>query len=459
MLGLPPIRGPPERAIIANGRHGQNREREAKLSTIVIEGGVPLRGEVRAGGSKNGTLPLLAAALMVEGETVLENVPLIEDVCTMLEMLKALGARWEWLGPGVLRIDGSGVNRTVAPYDLVRRMRGSFYVAGALLARFREAEVPLPGGCVIGSRPVDFHLAGFRALGAEISEEHGVMRGRASRLRGARIFLDPRYRSVGATINIMLAATLAEGTTVIENASREPEVVSCQEFLSRCGAKIRGIGAATVAIEGVEKLRPARYRAIPDRMEAGTYLLAGALTGGDVTVTCVRPDHMHAVLEKLAEAGYVVHNYGDALRVAGGKRPRAIDVTTAPYPGFPTDLQPNFGVLAAVAQGTSVIEETIFESRFNYADELARMGANIRVVGRAAIIRGVSKLFGAPVEATDIRAGSALVLAGLIAEGRTEVAGAEFLDRGYEALVDKLAALGGSIARFRDGAAEASCSL
>jgi UDP-N-acetylglucosamine 1-carboxyvinyltransferase len=245
----------------------------------------------------------------------------------------------------------------------------------------------------------------------------------------------------------MLAATLAEGTTVIENASREPEVVCCEEFLSKCGAKIKGIGAATLVIEGVDKLHPTRHEVIPDRMEAGTYLLAGALTGGNVTVTRVRPDHMHAVIEKLEEAGYVVHKYGDALRVAGGMRPRSVDITTSPYPGFPTDLQPNFGVLAAVAEGTSVIEETIFESRFNYADELARMGANIRVVGRAAVIRGVEKLFGAPVEATDIRAGSALVLAGLIAEGRTEIEGAELLDRGYEAVVEKLSGLGAQIHR------------
>ncbi len=418
------------------------------MSKIIVEGGERLRGEVQAGGSKNGSLPLLAAALMIPGETILENVPHIDDVCTMLEMLQALGAKCEWVNHGVLRIDATHVNSTVAPYDLVRRMRGSFYVAGALLGRFGEAEVPLPGGCVIGSRPVDFHLAGFKALGAEIKEEHGVMHGKASRLRGARIFLDPRYRSVGATINIMLAATLAEGTTIIENASREPEVVSCQEFLSRCGAKIQGIGAATVVIKGVRELHPATFRAIPDRMEAGTYLLAGALTRGDVTVTHVRPDHMHAVLEKLSEAGFVVHNYGDALRIAGGRRPKAIDITTAPYPGFPTDLQPNFGVLAAVADGTSVIEETIFESRFNYADELARMGANVRVVGRAAIIKGVEKLYGAPVEATDIRAGSALVLAGLIAEGQTEIDGAEFLDRGYEALVPKLASLGANIKRI-----------
>jgi UDP-N-acetylglucosamine 1-carboxyvinyltransferase len=444
-----------------NGRRdiATPRGRVSWVAKIIVTGGQPLEGKVRASGSKNGTLPLLAAALLVPGETILENVPRIEDVRTMLEMLQALGARWEWLGPGELRIDARGVNRTVAPYDLVRRMRGSFYVAGALLARFREAEVPLPGGCVIGPRPVDFHLAGFRALGAQIEEQHGVMRARAAQLRGGRINLDPRFRSVGATINIMLAACLAEGTTVIENASREPEVVSCQEFLSRCGARIQGIGASTVVIEGVTQLHPTRYRAIPDRMEAGTFLLAGALTGGDVTVEDVRPDHMHAPLEKLEEAGFVVHNYGDALRVRGGPRPRAIDITTAPYPGFPTDLQPNFGVLAAVAEGTSVIEETIFEARFNYADELARMGADIRVVGRAAIIRGVDKLFGAPVEATDIRAASALLLAGLIAEGKTEIDGAQFLDRGYEDAVGKLRALGAHIERLEQGAQEtAVCS-
>lgn len=428
------------------------------MSKLIIEGGAPLAGEIRTGGSKNGSLPLLAASLMVKGETILDNVPLIDDVSTMIEMLQALGADVEWIGPGQLRIDATNVNQTVAPYDLVRKMRGSFYVAGALLARFREAEVPLPGGCVIGQRPVDCHVSGFRALGASISEEHGVMRAKAVRLVGARLFLDPRYRSVGATINIMLAAALAEGTTVIENASREPEVVSCQEFLSRCGARIRGIGAATVVVDGVKELHPTRYAVIPDRMEAGTYMLAGALTGGNVTVTHVRPDHMLSVLEKLREAGYLAHNYGDALRITGGGRPHSIDITTAPYPGFPTDLQPNFGVLAAVAEGTSVIEETIFESRFNYADELARMGANIRVVGRAAIVRGVEKLLGAPVEATDIRAGSALALAGLIAEGKTEIEGAEFLDRGYENVVSKLSSLGARIQRLGEmGNVQAIC--
>ncbi len=425
------------------------------MSKIIIEGGVPLQGEISASGSKNGTLPLLAAALICKTESIIENVPRIRDVLTMIEMLRALGAKVEWIGAHELLIDPSGVNTTTAPYELVRKMRGSFYVAGALLARFGEAEVPLPGGCVIGSRPVDFHLAGFRALGATIREEHGVMYAKAAKLRGATIYLDPRYRSVGATINIMLAACVAEGTTIIENASREPEVVSCQDFLSRCGAKITGIGAATVVIEGVRELHGVRYRAIPDRMEAGTFLLAGALTGGDVTVRDVRPDHMHAVIEKLQEAGYVVHNYGDALRIRGGRRPDAIDITTAPYPGFPTDLQPNFGVLAAVARGTSVIEETIFESRFNYADELARMGAQIRVVGRAAIVRGVEKLYGAPVEATDIRASSALVLAGLIAEGQTEIDNAEFLERGYEDAVAKLRSLGAEIAQVDEKPSEA----
>jgi UDP-N-acetylglucosamine 1-carboxyvinyltransferase len=429
------------------------------VAKIVVHGGSPLQGEVKASGSKNGTLPLLAAAMLIEGETILENVPIIQDVLTMVEMIEALGAKCKWLAPGTLRIDATSLAKSVAPYELVRRMRGSFYVAGALLARFGEAEVPLPGGCVIGSRPVDYHLMGFRALGADIHEDHGIMHASADRLRGARVYLDPRYRSVGATINIMLAACVAEGTTIIENASREPEVVACEEFLSSAGAKIQGIGAATLVIDGIKRLHGARCRAIPDRMEAGTYLIAGALTGGDFTVTDVRPDHMHAVIEKLQEAGFVIHNHGTALRVVGGRRPRAIDVTTAPYPGFPTDLQPNFGVVASVADGTSVIEETIFESRYNYADELARMGANIRVVGRAAIVRGVETLFGAPVEATDIRAGSALVLAGLIADGVTEIDGADFLDRGYEDIVTKLAGAGARIelvGRARPEAAQCS---
>ena len=413
----------------------------------MISGGYPLEGTVRVAGSKNGTLPLLAAALLVEGETIIENVPDIHDVATMIEMLRRLGAKCNFLSPGVLKIDATNLTSVSAPYDLVRRMRGSFYVAGPLLARFGAAEVPLPGGCVIGSRPVDFHVRGFRALGAEVEEKHGMMYAQATKLKGTRIYMDPRFRSVGATVNIMLAAALAEGTTAIENASREPEVVACQQFLLGCGADVQGVGSATVVINGVKRLRGSRFTSIPDRMEAGTFMYAAAITGGDVTLEAVSPYHMDYVLETLRQAGVNLTIEPNRIRVRADGRAAPVDITTAPYPGFPTDLQPAHGVLAATATGTSIIEETIFDARYNYIDELIRMGASVKIVDRAAIFKGVPKLYAAPVEASDIRAGAALILAGIVADGETEITGAEFLDRGYENIEAKLSALGARITR------------
>lgn len=420
------------------------------MDDIVVTGGRPLAGSVRAGGSKNGTLPLLAASLLIDGETIIDNVPGIEDVGTMIQMLRALGAKCEFLGPGKLRIDASTVNSVAAPYDLVRKMRGSFYVAGPLLARFGECEVPLPGGCVIGSRPVDFHIMGFKALGAEVTERHGVMKARAGRLRGTRVFMDPRLRSVGATVNIMLASVLAAGTTIIENASREPEVVSCQQFLVDCGARIEGIGTGTLAVHGVHRLREASVRAIADRMEAGTFLCAAAAAGGDVTVEDCDPEYMDLVLDVLRRAGTAVTTGPDWVRLRAVGRPLPVDIMTAPYPGYPTDLQPCHGVLASIARGTTIIEETIFDARYNYTDELARMGAHIRIVDSAAIVKGQPRLYAAPVEATDIRAGAALIIAGMIAEGQTEISGAGFLDRGYEDIEGKLRSLGADITRRSD---------
>jgi UDP-N-acetylglucosamine 1-carboxyvinyltransferase len=417
------------------------------VDDIIVVGGKPLAGRVQAGGSKNGTLPLLAAALLVDGVTVVDNIPDIEDVGTMIEMLRALGAGCEFIGPTRLRIDASNITSLAPPYDLVRKMRASFYVAGPLLSRFGACEVPLPGGCVIGHRPVDFHIQGFKALGAEVNERGGVMRARASRMRGTRIFMDPRMRSVGATVNIMLAAVLAEGTTILENASREPEVVSCQEFLVNAGADISGIGTATVVIRGVERLRETEVRAIPDRMEAGTFLYAAATAGGDVTVEDCCPAHMEIVLDVLRKAGAAITTGPDWVRLRAVGRPLPVDIITAPYPGYPTDLQPNHGVLAAVARGTTIIEETIFDARYNYTDELARMGAHIRIVDSAAIIKGQPRLYAAPVEATDIRAGAALILAGLVAEGQTEIAGSSFIDRGYDNIEGKLRGIGAEITR------------
>ncbi len=426
------------------------------MARFRITGGTPLSGSVEVSGSKNGSLPLLAAALLVDGEVVLHNIPSIRDINTMIQMLRALGAKAEFRQDGGLAIDSSTVDSVKAPYDLVRRMRGSFYVAGPLLARFGEAQVPLPGGCVIGSRPVDFHIRGFKALGAQVEEKYGVMHGRAERLVGTRIYMDPRLRSVGATVNLTLAATLAEGTTVIENASREPEVVDCQNLLAACGADIEGIGTTTLTIHGVDRLHGTEWTAISDRMEAGTFLIAGALTRGDVTIGSIVPEHLHMVTELLEQAGCEIDTGDRSIRLRMDRRPDAVDVMTAPYPGYPTDLQPATGVLMSVANGVSVIEETIFDARFNYVDELLRMGADVRVMEGAAIFKGVPQLSGAPVLATDIRAGAALILAGLCAEGVTEVSGGALVDRGYEDITGKLRSVGAEIEGLPEADPESS---
>jgi len=415
------------------------------MARFKIAGGAPLHGTVPISGSKNGSLPLLAATLLVDGEVVLRDIPDISDIRTMIRMLQALGVKIEHREDGALSIDCSNITSVSAPYDLVRRMRGSFYVAGPLLARFGEAQVPLPGGCVIGSRPVDFHIRGFKALGAHVEEKYGVMHGKADRLVGTRIDMDPRFRSVGATVNLMLAATLADGVTIIANASREPEVVDCQQFLAACGARIEGIDTTTLRITGVERLTGTEWSAIPDRMEAGTFLIAGALTRGDVTVAPAEPERLRIVTDMLAQAGCDIQVAENSVRLRMDRRPRAVDVMTAPYPGYPTDLQPNTGVLMSVADGTSVMEESIFDARFNYVDELLRMGADVRVMEGAAIFKGVPQLFGAPVVATDIRAGAALILAGLCAEGVTEISGGSLVGRGYEDITGKLKGLGAQV--------------
>ena len=415
------------------------------MSCFRITGGTPLNGRVDVSGSKNGSLPLLAAALLIDGEVVLHNIPDIRDIRTMIRMLRALGASAQFREDGGLVIDSSTVNGVSAPYDLFRRMRGSFYVAGPLLARFGEAQVPLPGGCVIGSRPVDLHIKGFKSFGAEVQERYGVMHATAQRLQGTRIDMDPRLRSVGATVNLMLAATLADGTTVIENASREPEVVSCQQFLAACGADIEGIGTTTLRITGVDRLHGTEWRAISDRMEAGTYLIAGALTRGDVTVGPIDAEHLRMVIEMLQQAGCDIEVGEGTVRIRMDDRPVAVDVMTAPYPGYPTDLQPNTGVLMSISRGAAVVEETLFDARFNYVDELLRMGADVRVMEGAAIFKGVPQLFAAPVVATDIRAGAALILAGLCAEGVTEISGGSLVGRGYEDIPGKLKQLGARI--------------
>jgi UDP-N-acetylglucosamine 1-carboxyvinyltransferase len=427
------------------------------VDMLHIVGSQPLHGEVRISGSKNGTLPLLAAALLAEGESQIDNVPDITDIHIMIALLRSLGARCAFVGPGRLKIDATNISSVAPPEHLMRAMRASFYVGGPLLARFGEAEIPLPGGCVLGQRPVDWHLKGFKSLGADVRVEGGVMLAHASRMRGAQIVLDGRMRSVGATVNILFAAVLAEGTTVIENASAEPEVIACEQFLQACGANIHGVGTSRLLVRGVKRLKPARISAIPDRMETGTFLIGGLITRGDVTVTHCCPEHMDIVIPELLRAGAQIERHKDALRIRGYNRPGNIEITTGPYPGFPTDLQPNMAVLATIATGTSVIEETIFDMRFSYTDELMRLGADIQIKDRVAIIRGVEKLSGAPVVAMDLRAGSALVLAGLVASGRTEVSGADKLDRGYENFEGKLTALGAQVHRERHAIEEALC--
>jgi len=422
------------------------------MATIHITGGRPLHGSVGISGSKNGSLPVLAASLLLEGDTLVENVPDIEDVRTMIQVLRALGAEVEFKPGGRVRINSDKLTSTTAPDALVRQMRASFYVAGPLLARYGEAQVPLPGGCVIGRRPVDFHIAGFQSLGASVRVEHGWVRATARRLSGARIFLDPRYRSAGATNNLMMAACLARGRTIIENASREPETQDCAAFLVEAGAKIQGIGGATLVVDGVERLQGCRHAVIPDRMEAGTMLLAAAVTQGDVRVEGVNVGHLEPLTRVLRQAGMEVQTNGDWVRLCSRGRLHAFDVTTAPYPGFPTDMQPGTVVLMCLAEGTSHMEETIFDARYGYTDELRRMGADVRVIDQLAIVRGVKQLSGAPVEAPDIRAGAGLVVAGLAAEGETVISQAELIDRGYENLVEKLAGLGAAIARPADRA-------
>ncbi|BAS27280.1 UDP-N-acetylglucosamine 1-carboxyvinyltransferase [Limnochorda pilosa] len=416
------------------------------MARLLVEGGRRLQGEVEIDGAKNSALPIMAAAGLAEGESVLERIPPTTDVTTMAQILRELGMSVSFSPGGTCVIDGSRLRHHRAPYDLVRRMRASFYVAGLLLARLGRAEVPLPGGCALGSRPVDFHMRGFEQLGARIRIEHGYMIAGAPRgLHGRPVLVE--RASVGTTVNLMLAAALAEGTTVLENAAREPEVADLAAFLNRMGARVNGAGGPTVTIEGVRTLHPARHAVIADRVEAGTFLVAAAITRGEVTLRNVTPEHLQAALRKLEEAGARVEPAGpDALRLAMDDRPSPLEVETAPYPGFPTDLHQPMVALLSLARGISTIRETIFD-RFRYVDELRRMGAHIRVDGQRALVEGVERLTGAPVEAPDLRGGAALVLAGLAAEGRTEVQSVEHVDRGYDRFEEKLNQLGARIRR------------
>ena len=417
------------------------------MDKLQIQGGARLDGEVRISGAKNAALPILAAALLPEEPVRIGNVPHLHDVTTMIALLGRLGAGVT-LDDGMhVEVDPTTTNQFVAPYDLVKTMRASILVLGPLVARHGHADVSLPGGCAIGARPVNLHVEGLRALGAEIEIEGGYIRARADRLKGARIVLDTV--TVTGTENLMMAACLAQGRTVIENAAREPEVVDLAHFLSAMGARISGAGTDTLVIDGVERLHGCDYDVLPDRIEAGTYLVAGAITGGRVRARNARPEHLDAVLSKLRDAGATV-TVGDGwIEVdMGGRRPVAVDIRTAPHPGFPTDMQAQFAALNAVAEGVSTVVETIFENRYMHMLELRRLGADIRIEGHTAVIHGVERLSGAPVMATDLRASASLVLAGLVARGTTEVQRIYHIDRGYECIEEKLGQLGANIRRL-----------
>ena len=413
--------------------------------SIRITGGSRLEGRVTLDGSKNGSLPLLAATLLMEGACTIENVPLIEDVFTMIQLLRSLGVSAELDEAGVARIENRGALQAEAPLEVVRKMRASFWVAGPLLARLHRAEVPLPGGCDLGSRPVNFHLEAFERLGARVAVEHGYMKASGDRLTGATIYQDARVRSMGATMNAIMAASLADGVTTIHNASCEPEVADLCRFINAMGGRIEGAGTTTVRVEGVENLRGSDFRVSCDRIEAGTLLLAGAITRGDVTVGPLDPEQLQCFVDKLAATGTGVTIEGETIRAVCPQRPRAVDIVTGPHPSFHTDLQPQTVALLCLAEGTSVVHETMYDGRLASVDELSRMGAEIKVVDQTAIITGVERLSGAVVQAQNIRAGAALVLAGLAAEGVTEVVGRHFIDRGYANLERKLAALGANI--------------
>ena len=416
------------------------------MDKFVINGPCPLNGEVTISGAKNAAVAVLPAALIINGISRIENVPDIKDVKVLLDILGKLGARITKEDDNTVICDTREVNCWKAPYELVKSMRASYYLLGALIARFGKAEVSLPGGCDFGFRPIDQHIKGFQAMGAIIEIEHGIVKIDASALKGAQIYLD--VVSVGATINLMLAAVKAAGQTVIENAAKEPHVVDVANFLNAMGANIRGAGTDVIKIRGAEHLKGGgTHSIIPDMIEAGTFMIAAAATKGDVTIKNIIPKHMESLTAKLIEMGVTVKEDEDFIRVVGGSKVKNVNIMTLPYPGFPTDLQPQITVLLNMAEGVSTITEGVWDSRFQYVDELKRMGAKIKVEGRIAVIDGGSVLSGAPVKATDLRAGAAMVLAGLISKGRTEISNIKYIDRGYENFVHKLNMLGADITR------------
>ena len=418
------------------------------MDQYVIKGGNPLVGEVEIGGAKNAALAILAAAIMTDETVLIENLPDVRDINVLLEAMQQIGAQVERLDRHTAKINGSNIGGYSVDYEYIKKIRASYYLLGALLGKYKKAEVPLPGGCNIGSRPIDQHLKGFRALGADVKIEYGSIMAEAARLHGSHIYLD--VVSVGATINIMMAAAMAEGNTVLENAAKEPHVVDVANFLNSMGANIKGAGTDVIRIKGVEKLHSTEYSIIPDQIEAGTFMFAAAATRGDVTVKNVIPKHLEATTSKLLEIGCEIEELDDAVRVVCSKGLRSTNVKTLPYPGFPTDMQPQITATLALAKGSSIVTESIFENRFKYVDELARMGANIKVESNTAIIDGVERYTGARVSSPDLRAGAALVIAGLAADGITIVDDIHYIERGYERFDEKLRSLGAEIEKVGD---------
>ena len=415
------------------------------MEQYIIKGGNPLVGEVEIGGAKNAALAILAAAIMTDETVTIDNLPDVNDINVLLEAISGIGAEVDRIDRHTVRINGSNIENFDIEYDYIKKIRASYYLLGALLGKYKRAEVALPGGCNIGSRPIDQHLKGFRALGAYVDIEHGKIIAEAERLIGKHIYFD--VVSVGATINVMMAASMAEGLTILENVAKEPHVVDVANFLNSMGANIRGAGTDVIKIRGVSRLHKTDYSIIPDQIEAGTFMFAAAATRGDVTVMNVIPKHLEATIAKLVEIGCEVEEFDDAVRVRAPHKLHRTHVKTLPYPGYPTDMQPQIAVTLTLAEGTSIVTESIFENRFKYADELSRMGANIKVEGNSAIIDGVKKLTGARVSAPDLRAGAALVIAGLAAEGVTVVDDIVYIQRGYENFEEKLRSLGAEIER------------
>ena len=416
------------------------------MEQYVIKGGNPLVGEVDIAGAKNAALAILSAAIMTDETILIENLPDVRDINVLLEAISEIGAQVERIDKSTVKINGSTIGNLSVDYEFIKKIRASYYLLGALLGKYKHAEVPLPGGCNIGSRPIDQHLKGFRALGADVDICHGAIVAKAENLHGSHIFLD--VVSVGATINIMMAASMATGRTIIENAAREPHVVDVANFLNSMGANIKGAGTDAIRIRGVESLHGAEYSIIPDQIEAGTYMLAVAATGGDVMIKNVIPKHLEAITAKLVEIGARVEEFDDCVRVCVDHRLSYANVKTMPYPGFPTDMQPQITTLLALSEGTSIVTETIFETRFKYISELRRMGANITVEGNAAFVTGVEGFTGASVSAPDLRAGAALVMAGLAAEGFTYVDDIQYIERGYESFAEKIRGIGGHMEKI-----------